>query len=169
MSSRPKNPKRPSGKPASKRAKQQATQELEIFDSFTVLPIAAEFNSRAIIYLTLAGTLISTISLGSLPPFYMILVVFCMIYPLAGRFFSLPFRRRFPKHVGYGLVVFDAFFTGAMISTMGAPIEPSILIFIMANASFIVMGQTTAYLLCLIFFATGCCPRLPPAPQLSAG
>lgn len=155
MSSRPKNPKRPSGKPASKRAKQQATQELEIFDSFTVLPIAAEFNSRAIIYLTLAGTLISTISLGSLPPFYMILVVFCMIYPLAGRFFSLPFRRRFPKHVGYGLVVFDAFFTGAMISTMGAPIEPSILIFIMANASFIVMGQTTAYLLCLIFFATG--------------
>ncbi|TCS40117.1 adenylate/guanylate cyclase domain-containing protein [Reinekea marinisedimentorum] len=155
MTKRQSKSKRPANKPANSRAKQQTTQELELFDRFTVLPIAAEFNSRAIIYLTLAGTLVSTISFGSLPPFFMVLVVFCLIYPLAARYFSLPLRHRYPKHVGYGLVIFDAFFTGAMISAMGAPIEPSILILIMANASFIVIGQTTAYLLCLIFFAAG--------------
>ena len=156
MSSRP----RKSTKPDTS----HATQKLELFDSFTVLPIAAEFNSRAIIYLTLAGTLIGTISFGSLPIFFLALVVFCLIYPIAGRFFSLPLRRKYPKQVGYGLVLFDAFFTGAMISAMGVPIEPSILIFIMANASFIVIGKTTAYLLCLTFFATGAALAFHLAP-----
>lgn len=136
-------------------SQKKAKQVVELFDEFSVLPLSAEFNSRSVIYLTLAATLISTISAGSLSRFFLILVGFCLIYPTISRFISLPLRQNHSKRVGYALILFDAFFTGAMIAAMGVPIEPSIFIFIMVNASFIVIGQATAYLLCLVSMAIG--------------
>jgi hypothetical protein len=72
---------------------QTATQELELFDDFTVLSISAEFNSRSIIYITLAGTLVSTISYGTISQFYALVVAFCLAYPTLMRYLSLPLRR----------------------------------------------------------------------------
>ncbi len=132
-----------------------AAKELELFDDFTVLPINAEFNSRSIIYLTLAGTLVSTISFGSISQFYSIIVGFCLLYPSISRYLSLPLRRKHPKQIGYALVIFDALLIGAIVMVMGAPLIPTIFIFIMANASFIAIGHTTAYLLCLAAMALG--------------
>ena len=134
---------------------QSATQELELFDNFTVLSISAEFNSRSIIYLTLAGTLVSTISAGVISQFFSIVVAFCLAYPTIIRYLSLPLRRRHPKQVGYTLILFDALLVGLLLVVMGLPIMPSIFIFIMANASFIAIGQAMAYLLCLAFMAIG--------------
>lgn len=134
---------------------QSVTQALEIHDEFTILPISAEFNSRSIIYLTLAGTVLGTISYGSISPFYSIVVGFCLLYPTVARFLSLPLRRKYPKQVGYALILFDAFFIGCILVAMGAPLTPSIFILIMANASFIALGQTLAYLMCVLFLAGG--------------
>ncbi|WP_196157382.1 adenylate/guanylate cyclase domain-containing protein [Reinekea sp. G2M2-21] len=156
MSKQPQAQKRPSAqKKTVKSLHQSATQELELFDDFTVLSISAEFNSRSIIYLTLAGTLVSTISSGTISQFFSLVVAFCLAYPTMMRYLSLPLRRRYPKQVGYTLILFDAFLIGVLIVVMGMPIMPSIFILIMANASFIAMGQALAYLLCLAFMATG--------------
>ena len=156
MSKQPQVQKRPTAqKKTVKSLHQSATQELELFDDFTVLSISAEFNSRSIIYLTLAGTLVSTISSGTISQFFSLVVAFCLAYPTMMRYLSLPLRRRYPKQVGYTLILFDAFLIGVLLVVMGMPIMPSIFILIMANASFIAMGQALAYLLCLAFMATG--------------
>ncbi|MEJ2044326.1 MAG: adenylate/guanylate cyclase domain-containing protein [Reinekea sp.] len=127
----------------------RVAQELELFDDFTVLPISAEFNSRSIIYLTLAGTLVSSISYGVISQLYSLIAVFCVIYPTLTRFISLPRRQRSPKSIGYGLILFDAFFIGTMLTLLGLQIIPSVFLLIMANASFIALGQSFAYMLCL--------------------
>ncbi|MFQ3261029.1 adenylate/guanylate cyclase domain-containing protein [Reinekea sp.] len=132
-----------------------ATQELEIFDDFTVLPISAEFNSRSIIYLTLAGTIVSSIAFGSMTVLFSLVVAFCLLYPTFIRFLSLPLRRKYPKQIGYTLILFDAFFIGAILTVMGLPLEPTIFILIMANASFIALGRAVAYMLCMIFLFGG--------------
>lgn len=134
---------------------QTATQELELFDDFTVLSISAEFNSRSLIYITLAGTLVSSISYGAISQFYALMVVFCVAYPTIIRYLSLPLRRKYPKQIGYTLILFDAFLIGALMVAIGLPIVPSIFIAIMANASFIAMGQLMAYMLCLVFMTGG--------------
>ena len=143
--------------PVSAKAKarhQAATQELELFDDFTVLPISAEFNSRSIIYLTLAGTLVSTITFGDLPQLYVLAVVFCLVYPTLVRFISLPMRRKYPKQFGYGLILFDAIVFGTFVTLMGLPIIPTVFFLIMANASFIALGQATVYALCIFLMVS---------------
>ncbi len=127
-----------------------ATQELELYDDFTVLSISAEFNSRSIIYLTLAGTLISTISFGTISQLYSLIVAFCLIYPSVVRFLSLSLRQKHPKQIGYTLILFDAFFIGSILTVIGLPIFPTIFFLIMANASFITLGQAFAYVLCIV-------------------
>ncbi|WP_320822127.1 adenylate/guanylate cyclase domain-containing protein [Reinekea sp.] len=149
---RPVNSTPPSQGPGSH---QNATQELELFDDFTILPISAEFNSRSIVYLTLGGTLISTITYGSISQFFALIVGFCLAYPTLIRYLSLPLRRRYPKKIGYFLILFDALFVGLILVAMGLPIMPSIFILIMANASFIAVGQVSAYLLCLLSLGVG--------------
>jgi len=156
MAKQPTAPKRQiAQKKTAQSLNQSATQELELFDDFTVLSISAEFNSRSIIYLTLAGTLVSTISAGVISQFFSIVVAFCLAYPTFIRYLSLPLRRKHPKQVGYTLILFDAFLVGLLLVVMGLPIMPSIFIFIMANASFIAIGQAMAYLMCLAFMAFG--------------
>ncbi|WP_287420103.1 adenylate/guanylate cyclase domain-containing protein [Reinekea sp.] len=134
---------------------QNATQELELFDDFTILPISAEFNSRSIVYLTLGGTLLSTLGYGSISQFFVLIVGFCLAYPTLIRYLSLPLRRRYPKQIGYLLILFDALFIGIILVAMGLPVMPSIFILIMANASFIAIGQALAYLLCLMSLGAG--------------
>lgn len=152
---KPANKKNTTKKPTVKHRHQSATQELELFDDFTVLSISSEFNSRSIIYLTLAGTLVSTITYGGISQFYSLVVAFCLTYPTIIRYLSMPLRRRYPKQVGYALILFDAFFTGTILVAMGLPLIPSIFILIMANASFIAIGQAMAYILCLASMAVG--------------
>lgn len=135
--------------------KHDDTQALELFDDFTILPISAEFNSRSIIYLTLAGTIVSSISYGSMSALYSLVVVFCLVYPSLIRIISLPVRRKSPKRIGYMLNLFDAFFIGAILIVLGLPLEPSIFILIMANAGFIALGLATAYLLCVLALLSG--------------
>ena len=67
---------------------QNATQEFELFDDFTILPISAEFNSRSIVYLTLGGTLLSTLGYGSISQFFVLIVGFCLAYPTLIRYLS---------------------------------------------------------------------------------
>ncbi|EAR08687.1 adenylate/guanylate cyclase domain-containing protein [Reinekea blandensis] len=156
MATRPAKRQQQNGKtPSAKSRNHSATQELELFDDFTVLSISAEFNSRSIIYLTLAGTLVSSITYGGISQFYSLVVAFCLAYPTLVRFASLRLRRRYPKQVGYTLILFDAFFIGTVLVVMGLPIIPTIFILIMANASFIAMGQALAYMLCLSFMSAG--------------
>jgi len=156
MATRPKTIKKSVPlKKTSRSINQSATQELELFDDFTILPISAEFNSRSIIYLTLAGTLVSTISFGTVSQLFSLVVGFCLAYPTLIRYLSLPLRRRHPKQIGYTLILFDAFFVGVILVVMGLPIIPSIFILIMANAAFIALGQALAYMLCLGFVAAG--------------
>ena len=156
MTARKPTPKRKtSALDSASKFNQNATQEIELFDDFTVLSISAEFNSRSIIYITLAGTLVSTISYGAISGFFSLVVGFCLAYPTVIRFLSLPLRRRYPKQIGYTLILFDAFLIGVLLVVMGLPIMPSIFILIMANASFIALGQAMAYMLCLGFMSAG--------------
>lgn len=155
MATRPTKTNKKSKHQSVKSRHQTATQELELFDDFTVLSISAEFNSRSIIYLTLAGTLVSAISYGGISQFYSLIVVFCLAYPTIMRYLSLPLRRRYPKQVGYTLILFDAFFVGSLLVVIGLPIIPTVFILIMANASFIAIGQLLSYMLCLFFMAAG--------------
>lgn len=129
--------------------------DIELADDFTVLPISAEFNSRSLIYLTLAGTLVSILYAGQISNQFSIIVAFCLLYPTLIRFLSLPMRRRYPKQVGYTLMLFDAFFIGAILVAMGSPLVPTMLLLIMANASFICVGRPSSYILCLLFLAMG--------------
>lgn len=120
-----------------------------------MLPISAEFNSRSLIYLTLAGTLVSILYTGLISNLFTIIVAFCLIYPTLIRFLSMPLRQRYPKQVGYTLMLFDAFFIGAILVAMGSPLVPSMLLLIMANASFICVGRTSAYVLCMLSLVIG--------------
>lgn len=129
--------------------------DIELTDDFTVLPMSAEFNSRSLIYLTLAGTLVSILYSGQISSQFSVIVAFCLLYPSLIRYLSLPMRRRHPKQVGYTLMLFDAFFIGAILVTMGSPLVPTMLLLIMANASFICVGRTSSYVLCLVFLALG--------------
>ncbi|MDN3650161.1 adenylate/guanylate cyclase domain-containing protein [Reinekea marina] len=151
----PQHPLKKSEQKSNNLSQHEVTQELELFDDFTVLPISAEFNSRSIIYLTLAGTLVSSISFGSMSSLFSLVVAFCLLYPTFIRFLSLPLRRQHPKQIGYTLILFDAFFIGAILTVMGLPLEPTIFILIMANASFIALGGAMAYLLCVLFLFGG--------------
>lgn len=132
-----------------------AVEELELFDDFTVMSTSAEFNSRSVVYITLAGTLVSSISYGTLSQFYSLVAIFCVTYPLVVRYLGLPLRRQYPKQVGYTLILFDAFMFGALLIAIGLPVIPSIFILIMANASFISIGQAAAYMLCILFMGLG--------------
>lgn len=147
--------KRPAAKHKKKPSNSPADHDLELFDDFTVLPISAEFNSRSLIYLTLAGTLVSILYTGEISRLFTIIVGFCLLYPTLIRFLSMPLRQRFPKQVGYTLMLFDAFFIGAILVAMGSPLVPTMLLLIMANASFICVGRTSSYILCLLFLALG--------------
>lgn len=138
-----------------KRSNEGVIQDLELFDEHTIMPISAEFNSRTIIYLTLASTLLSTIVSGAVMQAYLILVGFSILYPAISRSLSLPLRQKHPIQVGYLLILFDAFFAGALLVIMGLPLIPSLFITIMANASFIAVGSVSAYLLCLVFMFLG--------------
>lgn len=139
----------------SKTQKAASADELELFDEYTVLPISAEFNSRSLIYLTLAAMLVSTISYGELSDLFGLVVAVCLIYPTIARWLSVPFRQRFPRRSIYVLMLFDAFFIGGLLMLMGLPIVPTMFVLIMANASFIALGQTTLYLLSLLSLSAG--------------
>ncbi|GGX66795.1 adenylate/guanylate cyclase domain-containing protein [Saccharospirillum salsuginis] len=147
--------KRPVAQKKKKPAKPPATPDLDLYDDFTVLPISAEFNSRSLIYLTLAGTLVSILYTGQISNLFTIIVAFCLLYPTLIRFLSMPLRQRYPKQVGYTLMLFDAFFIGAILVAMGSPLVPTLLLIIMANASFICVGRTSSYILCLLFLVLG--------------
>ncbi|MCH8531546.1 MAG: adenylate cyclase [Saccharospirillum sp.] len=152
-------------RPAAKNKKPQTTPDLDINDDFTVLPVSAEFNSRSLIYLTLAGTLVSMFYTGQISGLFSLIVAFCLLYPTLIRFLSQPWRQRHPKQVGYTLMLFDAFFIGAILVGMGSPLVPTLLLLIMANASFISVGRPTSYVLCLLFLALGAGAMVFVAPQ----
>lgn len=152
-------------RPTAKNKKPQTTPDLDINDDFTVLPVSAEFNSRSLIYLTLAGTLVSMFYTGQISALFSLIVAFCLLYPTVIRFLSQPWRQRHPKQVGYTLMLFDAFFIGAILVGMGSPLVPTLLLLIMANASFISVGRPTSYVLCLLFLALGAGAMVFVAPQ----
>ncbi len=147
--------KRPVAQKKKKPTKPPVTPDLDLYDDFTVLPLSAEFNSRSLIYLTLAGTLVSILYTGQISNLFTIIVGFCLLYPTLIRFLSMPLRQNYPKQVGYTLMLFDAFFIGAILVAMGSPLVPTMLLLIMANASFICVGRTSSYLLCLLFVILG--------------
>lgn len=147
--------KRPVAQKKKKPTKPPVTPDLDLYDDFTVLPLSAEFNSRSLIYLTLAGTLVSILYTGQISNLFTIIVGFCLLYPTLIRFLSMPLRQNYPKQVGYTLMLFDAFFIGAILVAMGSPLVPTMLLLIMANASFICVGRTSSYLLCLLFVVLG--------------
>lgn len=147
--------KRPVAQKKKKPTKPPVTPDLDLYDDFTVLPLSAEFNSRSLIYLTLAGTLVSILYTGQISNLFTIIVGFCLLYPTLIRFLSMPLRQSYPKQVGYTLMLFDAFFIGAILVAMGSPLVPTMLLLIMANASFICVGRTSSYLLCLLFVVLG--------------
>lgn len=152
-------------RPAAKNKKPQPTPNPDVQDDFTVLPVSAEFNSRSLIYLTLAGTLVSMFYTGQISALFTLIVAFCLLYPTVIRFLSQPWRQRHPKQVGYTLMLFDAFFIGAILVGMGSPLVPTLLLLIMANASFISVGRPTSYVLCLLFLALGAGVMVYVAPQ----
>lgn len=161
--------KRPDAKKNKKPATLNQTPDLDIYDDFTVLPVSAEFNSRSLIYLTLAGTLVSVLYTGQISKLFSIIVGFCLLYPTLIRFLSMPLRQRFPKQVGYTLMLFDAFFIGAILVAMGSPLVPTMLLLIMANANFICVGRPSAYILCLLFLVLGAgvMYAIEPGPYLT--
>ncbi|MHA7880979.1 MAG: adenylate/guanylate cyclase domain-containing protein [Saccharospirillum sp.] len=152
-------------RPNANNNKPQTPPNLDIHDDFTVLPVSAEFNSRSLIYLTLAGTLVSLFYAGQISALFSLIVAFCLLYPTLIRFMSQPWRQRYPKQVGYTLMLFDAFFIGAILVAMGSPLVPTLLLLIMANASFISVGRTTPYALGLLFLALGAGTMFYLAPQ----
>lgn len=124
-------------------------------NDLVIIPVNNEHNSRTLIYLTIGATLVSGLYADFLDEFFLIPIGFCLVYPLIIHTLTKAIRRRFPTQVSYTLILLDAFFIGATIVGMGAPTIPTILLLIMANAGFIIVGSIAAYFACLVFLALG--------------
>ena len=124
-------------------------------DSFEVFPVTPEYNSRIIAYLAISASTLVGIYSGYLANLFMLVVGFTLVYPHVARLVTAPVRARYPAQVVYSLILFDAVFYGAVIVLLGMAPIPSMLILIMANASFITVGTVVSYILCLVFLAAG--------------
>lgn len=118
-------------------------------------PITPEYNSRTIAYLTVAGSTMVGIYANYLASLLLVVVGFCLLYPHVARLLSAPLRNRYPAQVVYTLILFDAVFFGAVVVVLGMEPIPTMLILIMANASFITTGSVISYVFCLVFMALG--------------
>ncbi len=121
-------------------------------DSF---PLTPEYNARTIAYLTFAGSSIVGVYSGFLSSFFYLVIAFSLLYPHLARVMSAPLRDKYPSQVVYTLILFDAVFYGAMLVLMGLSPIPTLLLLIMANASFITVGSIISYILCLSFLGMG--------------
>ncbi|AJQ94974.1 adenylate/guanylate cyclase domain-containing protein [Gynuella sunshinyii] len=118
-------------------------------------PITPEYNSRTIAYLTISASAVTGVYAGYLSNLYILMVVLALVYPHLAKFLTAPIREKYTAQVVYTLILFDAVMYGAVSVLLGASPIPTMLLAIMANASFITTGKAFSYIFCLLFMAAG--------------
>lgn len=104
-------------------------------------PINHEYHLRIIAYLTLAAAIVIAVNQQNIPSWAALVMAFALAYPHVVNLISAPFREKHQDRIDYGLVQLDGLFFGAIIAMLGIQPIPTMLMVIMANASFITRGS----------------------------
>jgi len=122
-------------------AGQKGRQPVKAIKLKSAEPINHEYHLRIIAYLTLAAATVIAINENSIPGWAGLVMGFALLYPHVVNFVSTPFREKHQDRIDYGLVLLDGLFFGAIIVMLGIQPIPTMLMVIMANASFITRGS----------------------------
>jgi len=119
------------------------------------MPHTNQDRTRTFIYLTLIGTILAAVYTKMLVPSFLWCLVIAIVYPILANGLIWWAKERWRHKIAIGLVWFDAFFIGcSMVLLQGTPMI-SILLLIMANACFVLLGSFIHYLFSVFFLIAG--------------
>ncbi|MCJ8313711.1 MAG: adenylate cyclase [Saccharospirillaceae bacterium] len=119
------------------------------------MPHTNQDRTRAFIYITLIGTIVSAVYTQMLVPAFLWCLIIALIYPILANGLTWLAKEKWKHNISIGLVWFDAFFIGcSMVILHGTPMI-SILLLIMANACFVLLGSFVHYLISILFLISG--------------
>lgn len=119
------------------------------------MPHTNQDRTRAFIYLTLIGTILSAIYTKMIVPEFMWFMVIAIVYPIFANGLTWLTKEHLKHKISIGLVWFDAFFIGCTMVLLQATPIISILLLIMANACFVLLGSFAHYLMSVFFLIAG--------------
>lgn len=118
-------------------------------------PVNHEYHLRIIAYLTLAAATVIAINDNLVPGWAAIVMGFALVYPHVVNMLSAPFRETHAARINFGLILLDGLFFGAIIVMLGTQPIPTMLMVIMANASFITRGSKIFWFFGILLMGIG--------------
>ena len=133
--------------------KNNKNNEIGIFKQDSLfMPHTNQDRTRAFIYITLIGTIVSAVYTQMLVPAFLWFLIIALTYPILANGLTWLAKDKWKHSISIGLVWFDAFFIGcSMVILHGTPMI-SILLLIMANACFVLLGSFIHYLFSILFW-----------------
>ncbi|BCE02859.1 adenylate/guanylate cyclase domain-containing protein [Marinicellulosiphila megalodicopiae] len=119
------------------------------------MPHTSQDRTRAFIYLTLCATILSAVYTNMLDKHFAWTIVFAVSYPLFANGVAWLAKAQWKHKVSVGLVWIDAFVIGCTVILLQATPMITLLLFIMANACFVLLGSIVHYLASLFFLVLG--------------
>lgn len=105
------------------------------------LPATQEFNVRMLAFITFAATFAVGVLTELLPSLWSAAAAALVVYPLLVHFLMTPLRGRYPRPVRQIIITLDAMIYGAAIVALGLTPLMTLLLLILAGASFIIVGR----------------------------
>ncbi len=123
--------------------------------SMVFLPATQEFNVRLLAYLTFAATFAAGIFSGLYDPVWSAVTAGLIAYPLLMHFFTRGLLARYPQPVRQVTVALDAVIYGAAIVALGLTPLITLLLLMLAGASFIIVGRISAFSTAMLALIAG--------------
>lgn len=126
----------------------------KLLNQAPVLPVP-DYHARVLGYATIAATLIAGFYLQHFSQYMLGTILFCVAYPHIIHLISRPLRKKHPYQMRVALIHVDAILSGIVLAMIDFSVTPSLLLLIMINSSFIIVGSMTAWAFCQFSLAIG--------------